>query len=283
VLDEGYKLVYEPGAAVYHYHGINQGNDRKRMRNVVRTMENNAVRSKDDPATDLNANPFDPDESDIVSFIPVRQRSDAGVDTNERLIKETIKAVRQTEYIDDIYVATDAEDVAANVREWGASNAIMRPPRLSAQGIEVIEVFNYALEQLEANNRYPDLLVTVDITHPFRPPGFLDDIIMHLVKNGHDTVVPVYPERRPSWIESAGELQRLNEATVRSERNPVHVGLFSLGTVMHPHVLRKQNRLAGDVGIYEIENPLAAIEIRERDDLRYWQKLRELPDILDGK
>jgi glycosyltransferase involved in cell wall biosynthesis len=282
VLNEGYKLVYEPDAAVYHYHGINQGNDRQRMRNVVRTMENNAVRSEDDLATDLDANPFDPAESDIVAFIPVRQRTDAGVDTSERLIKETISTVRQADYIDDIYVATDADRVALNTPQWGATDSIRRPPNLSAQDVEVIEVFNYALEQLEANNRYPDLLVTVDITHPFRPAGFLDDIITYLVRNGHDTVVPVYPERRPSWIESAGELQRLNEATMRSERDPVQVGLFSLGAVMHPHVLRKQNRLAGDVGLYEIENPLAAIEIREEEDLKYWKRLRELPNILTG-
>jgi hypothetical protein len=50
---------------------------------------------------------------------------------------------------------------------------------------------------------------------------------------------------------------------------------------MYPHVLRQQNRLAGDLGVYAIENPLASIEIRERDDLKYWEKLRDLPNILD--
>lgn len=281
VLSEGYKIVYEPEAAVYHHHGINQGNDRERMRNVVRTMENNAILNEDDLAANLDGNPFDPAESDIVSFIPIRQQTDRGVDTNERLIKETIETIQQAKYINDIYVATDTEHIKTNAQEWGATEAILRPPELSAPEVEVVDVFKYTLEQLEKNDRYPDLVVTVDITHPFRPEGFLDDIVSYLVKNGHDTVVPVYPEYRQSWIESAGELQRLNEADMRVERDPVHIGLFSLGTVMYPHVLREQDRLAGDLGIYEIENPLATIEIRERDDLKYWEELRDLPNIID--
>jgi hypothetical protein len=63
---------------------------------------------------------------------------------------------------------------------------------------------------------------------------------------------------------------------------PVHIGLFSLGTVMYPPILRNGNRLAGDLGLYEVQNPLAAIEIRTREDLKYWEQIRELPDILDA-
>lgn len=278
VLNDGYKIVYEPEAAVYHHHGINQGNDRERTRSVVRTMENNAILDEDDPAADLDANPFDPIESDIVCLVPIRQQTDSGVDTNEALIKETIRSVADSEYIDDVFLTTDAEHVAANAAQWGASDAIIRPPELSAKDIDVIEVYNYTLEQLESGGRYPDLVVTVDITHPFRPSGFIDDIILYLVENGYDTVVPVYPEYRPSWIERDDELERLHDTPVRAEREPVQIGLFSLGTVMYPHVLRKQNRLAGDLGLYHVDNPLATIEIRERDDLKYWEELQDLPD-----
>jgi glycosyltransferase involved in cell wall biosynthesis len=283
VLSRGYRIVYEPEAAVYHHHGINQGNDRERTRSVVRTMENNVILDEDDLAADLDANPFDPSDADIVSFVPIRQQTESGVDTNEALIRETIDAIEQAEYIDDVFITTDVEYIAATAEQWGATDAIMRPPELSAQDVEVVDVYKYTLEQLEESGRYPDLVVTVDITHPFRPGGFLDNIVLQLVENGHETVVPVYPEYRPSWIENDGELRRMNEDTVRAERTPVQIGLFSLGTVMYPHVLRKRNRLAGDLGFYEVENPLATIEIRERDDLKYWEKLRELPNILTGE
>ncbi len=280
VLNMGYRLIYEPDAAVYHHHGINQGNDKERMRSVVRTMKDNAIHGEDDLTTTLDANPFDPADADIVSFVPVRRETKSGVDTNDTLIKETIETVRQSEYIDDIFITTDDEWIKANAEQLGATDGIMRPPELSAQDVEVVEVFNYTLEQLEENGRYPDIVVTVDITHPFRPAGFIDDIIQFFVENGHETVVPVYPEYRPSWIENNNELQRMNEDTVRAKRTPIQIGLFSLGTVLYPYMLRKEDRLAGDYGLYKVENPLATVEVREQDDLKYWEKLRDLPDIL---
>jgi len=282
VLDEGYKIVYEPDAAVYHHHGINQGNDRQRTRSVVRTMEQNAIVDKDDLAANLNANPIDPSKMDVVSFIPIRQKNQSGVDTNEALIQETIESATRSEYIDDVFLSADSDHVATSAEEWGASGAVKRPAELSKEGVDVVEVFNYTLEQIESKGRYPDLVVTLDITHPFRPTDFLDDIIRYLIKKGHDTVVPVYPEFRPSWVENRGELHRLNEGTTRAERDSVNIGLFSLGTVMYPYILRKEDRLAGDLGIYEVENPLATIEIREREDLKYWERLKDLPDILNG-
>jgi glycosyltransferase involved in cell wall biosynthesis len=39
VLDEGGRIVYEPYAAVYHWHGINHGGDRARADRVVRVIE----------------------------------------------------------------------------------------------------------------------------------------------------------------------------------------------------------------------------------------------------
>ena len=237
VLEAGYKIVYEPAAAVYHFHGINQANDTTRMRNVVETMKKYEILAGNDPAADFDTNPFDPVEADIVSFIPIRQEADGSVNTNETLIRDTLDAATESAYINDTYVATDSEYIVDRVDDWDATGTIMRPEELAADDIEVIDVYQYALEHLEKGDRYPDIVVTLDITHPFRPPGFLDDIVGYLIRNGHDTVVPVYPELRPSWIEQNDALTRVNESGLRSNRLPVHIGLFSLGTVMYPPIL----------------------------------------------
>jgi len=39
VLDLGYTIVYEPAASVYHFHGINHGQDETRAARVVRVIE----------------------------------------------------------------------------------------------------------------------------------------------------------------------------------------------------------------------------------------------------
>jgi glycosyltransferase involved in cell wall biosynthesis len=39
VLEEGYNIVYEPSASVYHFHGIHQGRDEARAARVARVIE----------------------------------------------------------------------------------------------------------------------------------------------------------------------------------------------------------------------------------------------------
>lgn len=280
VLNNGYKVVYEPDAAVYHHHGINQGNHTERTRSVVRTMENNLIQGQD-MSSDVTQSPLNPTDIDIVSFIPLRQKDESGVDTNEVLIKQTLQATDRAEYLDSVFISTDAEYIAEKATEWGASDSFLRPAELSAQDVGVDEVYRFTLEELEDFGRYPDLVVTLDITHPFRPPGFLDDIIRYTIKEGYDSAVPVYQEYRPSWIKEGDKLTQLNEHDIRPSRTPVQVGLNSLGLVTYPDNLRRGERIAGDLGLYPIENPLATIEIRNRDDLKYWEKLRQLPKILD--
>lgn len=39
VIEQGYKIIYEPEASVYHYHGIHQGRDPARCERVVKVIE----------------------------------------------------------------------------------------------------------------------------------------------------------------------------------------------------------------------------------------------------
>lgn len=279
VLHSGCKIIYEPDAAVYHHHGINQGNDKMRTQSVVRTMERNLIEVQNETTT---LNPLDPVELDIVSFVPLREKVSSGVDTNQALMAKTLLTIDRSRYVDDICISTDSESLTEKAADFGAVKSFLRPPELSAEEIGVDEVYKFTLEQLEKLKRYPDLVVTLDITHPFRPPGFLDDIIKYTIKGGYDSVVPVYQEFRPSWMEDKGRLIKLNEHDIRLSRMPVQVGLNSLGVVTYPDNLRDGNRITGDVGLYPITNPLATIEIRDQEDLQYWEKLQQLPEVFDA-
>lgn len=281
VINAGYKLVYEPDAGVYHHHGINQGNDERRMRSVVRTMENNALHPGDAGPNGIDGGPLDPVELDVVSLVPVRRRADWGVDDEDSLITETIDIARAAEYVDDVVVLTDSEEVAEQAEEWGASAPFLRPPELSERDVPVTAVFQFGIEQLEQQGRFPDLVVPLEITHPFRPPGMLDDLVEKVLTKGYDSVVASLPEYRPTWLEDDDALERINEDTqFRADRRALQIGLVSLGCVTYPRVLRDGDRLGEDVGVYEIDSPIAGIEIRERADLPVWRKLREVEDLL---
>ena len=60
-----YKLVYEPEASVYHYHGIHQDGDVERCNNVVRIIQDmQSIKSNDVH--------LDPKTLNIVAVIPVK-------------------------------------------------------------------------------------------------------------------------------------------------------------------------------------------------------------------
>ena len=126
-----------------------------------------------------------------------------------------------------------------------------------------------------------DLVVPLEITHPFRPQGMLDSLIETLVREGHNSVVASFPEYRPCWKQGEnGDLTRLNEDTqFRSDREPVQIGLMSLGCATYPDQIRRGRRTAEDTGVYEIENPIAAIEVRSSNDLEHWEKLKDIGSL----
>lgn len=283
VTQAGYKIVYDPDAAVYHHHGINQSNDEERTANVVQTMENQAILPEDTQSNSVNGNPLDPYELDVVSFIPIRHQAEVGVDFDEDLIQRTVDAANESEYIDRTIVLPDIELIIEKAESWGVEAPYLRPPELSERDVEVIEVFQFGLSQIESDGYFPDLIVPLEITHPFRPPGLLDEMIGKLVKKGLDTVVASHPEFRPCWLEEDDSLVRVNEdSRFRKDRQTVQVGLVSLGCVTHPHHIREGTRLGGDLGTYELQNPLSTIEIRHREDIQFWDRLKEV-DLFEAE
>jgi CMP-N-acetylneuraminic acid synthetase len=277
VINAGYKLIYEPDAPVYHYHGINQGNDESRVQGVVRTMEEHQIHPDESDIKKFNGCPLDPEKADIIAFVPIQQQTKSGVDFDERLIKRTINTVNEATYIDDVILLTDSEYVAGRAEEWGSQAPFLRPLELSERDTEVTEVFSFGIKTLEDNGRFPDLVVPLEITHPFRPSDMLDNMITKLLGSGNDTVVAAFPEYRPCWTGANDELNRINEdTTFRVERNPIQIGLPGLGCVTYPEHLRESKRIGDEVGLYCINDSLATVEIRNRKDLNDWELLRDL-------
>lgn len=270
VIDAGHVLIYEPEAAVYHYHGIYQNNDERRVEGAVRVME---ILEQARPASD--GQPVSPAALEIAAIIPVRGES--VVDSNEDLMRKSIEAAKASNYIDRVILATDDKDIAKQAKSWGAEAPFVRPVDLSAKGVRSDEVLKYSLEQLEADSYFPDLIVPLEITYPFRPVGLLDKLIERLMEFGLDTAIAAHSEHRPYWPKDAEGLVLAEEyAQARQERTPLYVGLLSLGCVTYAEFVRQGSRLGRRIGIYEVDDPFAAIEIRESKDLALLDLLNDV-------
>ena len=262
VIAAGYSLIYEPESTVLHYHGIHQNNDSVRATNVIRIME-----SLESYEYNNNSEITNPNKLQIAALIPIRYEA-CFEGIYDELISRTLTAIKNSKYIDRIIVSTDSSMIKDIAIKYGAEVPFSRPDSLSDKSVRVDEVLKYMLEKLEENDYYPDVVVPLEITNPFRPAGLLDSLVEELLETGVDSIISGVAEYRVGWRKKNEEYTRFDEFNVdRVEREPIHVGLLGLGCATYPEIIRDQTRIGKRVGIFELNDPIASIEIREKADM----------------
>ncbi len=256
VISAGMKIVYEPEASVYHWHGIHQDLNPERCRKVVRILE--SLGGLIPSATYHN-----PEDLKIVAVIPVRGQTSRLNGTT--LLEYTLRVALSASLIKDVVVSTDNEDTAALARSLGARAPFIRPKELSEDYIDLMEVLRYSLEMIENTDGVPDLVVVLEETYPFRTPKMLDTMIRRLITEGLDTVIAARRESRSLWLETNGEITLFDEGFMprQLKQSKAMVGLLGLGCVTRPMLLRHGDLMGGRVGIYEVNDPFSSIEVRD--------------------
>ena len=263
MLHKGYKIIYEPEASVYHYHGVHQNGDMERCRNVVRILE-----SMEENRT---ARHLDIENLNVVAIIPVR--GTVKHLKQKPLIGYTIEKSLQSKYIKKTIVSTDSSELAVLARGMGADVPFLRDSSLSEDYVDVERVLQYSLDKMESLKIFPDIMVSLEITFPFRPLNLIDNMIEQLVKNGLDSIVAAKRENKAIWKEREGRIEQIEEGlTPRQFKDSTYIGLRGLCCVTHPEFLREGSLFGEKMGIYEIDNPYSSIEVREDKDFRNGRK-----------
>jgi CMP-N-acetylneuraminic acid synthetase len=257
VLEKGSKIIYEPEASVYHYHGIHQNGDEERCANVVRILES--------LHSDYEYKSIEIEKLTTVAIIPVR--GEIRYLNEKPLLAYTLERAKESKYIKKIVVSTDNAKLARLARTLGAEAPFIRDASLSGANVNLAQVLQYSLHKIEELKVFPDLVVSLEITFPFRPRGLLDSMIEHLAEGGFDSVVAARPENKAIWKERDGEIVQLDEGlTPRQFKRPTFIELKGVGCVTHPEFLRQGALLGRKIGIYEVKNPYSHLEVRDPED-----------------
>jgi CMP-N,N'-diacetyllegionaminic acid synthase len=120
----------------------------------------------------------------ILAIIPARGGSKGLPQKNIKhfngkpLIYWTIKAAKESNYINKIIVSTDDSDIANVSESFGAEIPGLRPKNLSEDNTPTLPVIHYILDQLKNNQNYvPDLIITLQATSPLRNSIHVDQAI----------------------------------------------------------------------------------------------------------
>jgi len=265
ILHEGYKIVYDPMASVYHYHGIYHHENEERCSNIVRIFETLKPETRNNIHIDI-------EKLNIIAVIPVKGKNDLLAD--KPLIGYTIEQALQSKYINKVLVSTDNPELAKLSEEFGASAPFLRDESLSEDFVDIEKVLQYSMERMDDLKIFPDIIVYLEITFPFRPKQLMDDMIIQLVNNGFDSVLAVRKESRSIWSEKNGRIERVDKGDIpRKYKEPCFIGIKGLCCVTHPEFVREGSLLGSRIGVYEVNNPYSSIEVRGEEKVKMAERL----------
>tara|TARA_B100000989_G_scaffold3409_1_gene2365 strand:+ start:7774 stop:9126 length:1353 start_codon:yes stop_codon:yes gene_type:complete len=263
IIDAGYKLVYEPSAPVYHFHGIHQDGNVTRLKNVV-----NIIKKQDKNFIEGN---IKPDDLDIYCIIPSKGMPIKN--NNDYLIAYTINVAKKSKYIKDVIVSTDNDLTKKIAQDLGAKCPFARPQNLSDPNTNLEMVQKFSMNELEKLKIFPDLIVHLEETFPFRDTDLIDNAIEELLKHGYDTILAAREENGWLWKEDEKKnINRIDEGDVpRIIKKKTYIGLHGLCCITYPEYIREGNLLGKKVGLLRVDNHLSWLEIRSESTFKKYQ------------
>jgi len=103
------------------------------------------------------------------------------------LIAWSIEAGLASQYIDEIMVTTDSEEIAAVAREFGAAIPFIRPAELASDTATTFEAVKHVIDHYATEKRkYFDYIVLLEPTSPLRDKSDLDQMIEKIASMDSD-------------------------------------------------------------------------------------------------
>ncbi|MBI3318713.1 MAG: NTP transferase domain-containing protein [Candidatus Omnitrophica bacterium] len=212
-------------------------------------------------------------DSKIIAVIPIRGSDpEFAEDPNPMLagvplLEYTIRSARESLRLDRVIVSTDHRPVAEACRRLGAESPFLRPAELSRPSATVTDVLLHAVEQLKRQEGYgAEWVVKLEVTHPFRPKGMIDDLIETALEQGLDSAFVAYEEVQSHWtLEESGRLEQLGQGVdlPRGQRRPFYREASGLAALTRVENLKEGRLYGNNVGLVPLRDLFALVDTHE--------------------
>ncbi len=247
MIEAGYRLIYEPDAAVHHHHGLNHSNDERRASGVVNVIER---MSSDDEQ--MLPQSLMPEHCHVAALLPVigAQYDLYGANLLEALI-EDVKAAR---FVDTLFLLSESKAVNQIADKHGAV-FVERPTELTSPDVGLGAVMSFGLEQIEKRGFYPEAILFADYRYQKRPAGLFDELIEDAQYKGLDTVFPGYIDYHNYWRETEDGMgfETIGDPLLpRTRKKPLYRALYGLGCLTSAPIARQGKLVGGRIGILPV-------------------------------
>ena len=207
----------------------------------------------------------------ILAIIPARGGSKGIPKKNLRLlngkplISYAIKNAIKSNFITDIFVSTDSQEIADVARSLGVE-VIMRGANLSSDMITLDPVvYDGMLKAEHFINGNFDYVVTLQPTSPLLSVETLDDGISYCISNGYDTLISGVNNPHLAWIKSNGNIIPSYESRKNRQELPPYFTETGAFVIAKRGVITENSRIGKNVSIFEMPKR-ESIDIDTKDD-----------------
>lgn len=232
-------------------------------------------------------------DSRLIAIIPARGGSKGLPNKNvlecagKPLIEWTISAAKSVDFIDEVLVSTDSEEIATVSRRAGASVPFLRPGEFATDDASLLQAIRHAWEKhpATADARY-DYIVVLQPTSPLRTGAHIVAAIKHYFENrksDEDTLASVCQvSSKFGWLmQSAEESEYIRFCLDVHAQNPQRQGLKQYYLPNGAIFIVKGTALAG--GLYRKNTLPFVMSVRDSIDIDTFDDLAAAEKILSTR
>lgn len=180
------------------------------------------------------------------------------------LTSYTFEAARAAKSLTRVVLSTDSAKIAKAGRAAGVEVPFVRSPR--TRSLPMAQVLLHAVEAVETQHPSfrADWVVRLQVTFPFREPGFIDSAVRTVLAQDLDSAFIALPEYDSFWLlTSDGTPERITTDTrlPRAKRRPIYRELGGLFSMVHRSVLEQGTMHGQRLGIIPTEAIISAIDV----------------------
>ena len=269
VVNDGLKIIYEPKASVYHYHGIHQNQKIDRAINVSNLIDeiNNDNKNKKKILK----------SSKIFTIIPFNFNLE--IHQSKLLMDYTLKEAANSIYSKNIVISTNKNIFKKDTSSKLVKEIYVRPDFLKSEYTSIGDIIHNSLEKIENKYDEQDIIVIMDPSQPFRPKKIIDHMLTKLKKTKSDSIIAVYPEGRNIFnLESKGviNIDESNFIPRHLKENKLLISLFGTCFITYAKYIRENSFFGKKITTFFIKNNISNLQIRNKKDFKNLKRIKDL-------
>lgn len=195
---------------------------------------------------------------------------------NEPLIRYTIDPALQSDYLSNVIVSTDSDEIAQVSRDLGAEAPFIRPKDFANDHSSALDVVVHAIDFYRKQGIEFELIVYLQPTSPLRTTKVIDECIKMMADSDADSLVSVMDVPHQYSVDSQmydvdGYLEPLGENGIGRLRRQEKVNYVARNgpavLITRPNTIERFQSLYGTKTLsYKMEK-LASLDIDDLDDV----------------